>query len=63
MDCAIAFERASKAFLLTSEARFLDNIEAISRRLQLAARDDDIADLERLRNEVALFLKQGRRAV
>lgn len=63
MDCAIAFERASKAFLLTSEARFLDSVEEISRRLQLAARDDDIADLERLRNEVALFLKQGRRAV
>ena len=33
MDCAIAFERASKAFLLTSEPRFLDSAEEIGRRL------------------------------
>ena len=63
MDCAVAFERASKAFLLTSEERFLDSAEEIARRLQRAARDDDIADLERVRSEVSVFVKQGRRAV
>lgn len=63
MDCAIAFERASKAFLLTKEPRFLDSAEEIARRLTLAARDDDIADLERVRSEVTMFVSQGRRAV
>ena len=61
MDCAVAFERASKAFLLTNEPRFLDSAEMIERRLADAARDDDIADLERVRSEVAMFVKQGRR--
>lgn len=63
MDCAVAFERASKAFLLTSEPRFLDRADEIAKRLERAARDDDIADLERVRSEVAIFVKQGRRAV
>lgn len=63
MDCAVAFERASKAFLLTLERRFLDTAEEIARRLERAARDDDIADLERVRSEVEMFVKQGRRAV
>jgi hypothetical protein len=63
MDCAIAFERASKAFLLTNEPRFLDSAEEIARRLERAARNDDIADLERVRSEIAMFVKQGRRVV
>jgi hypothetical protein len=63
MDCAIAFERASKAFLLTNEPRFLDSAEEIGIRLERAARNDDIADLERVRGEVVLFVKQGRRAL
>ena len=63
MDCAIAFERASKAFLLTKQPRFLDRAEEIGCRLKRAVRDDDIADLERVRGEVAMFVSQGRRAV
>ncbi len=63
MDCAIAFERASKAFLLTNEARFLVSAEEIARRLAEAAKDDKIADLERVRSEVTMFIKQGRRAM
>lgn len=63
MDCAIAFERASKAFLLTNEPRFLDSAEQIAARLALAARDDDVADLERVRGEIAMFVKQGRRSL
>ena len=63
MDCAIAFERASKAFLLTREARFLDSAEEIGRRLEAASRNDQIADLERVRSEVLMFVRQGRRAL
>lgn len=63
MDCAVAFERASKAFLLTMEPRFLDRADEIAERLARAARDDDIADLERVRSEVAIFVRQGRRAI
>jgi hypothetical protein len=63
MDCAIAFERASKAFLLTKEPRFLNSAEEIGRRLERAARGDDIADLERVRGEISMFVSQGRRAV
>ncbi len=63
MDCAVAFERASKAFLLTRESRFLDRAEEIAQRLGRAARADDIADLERVRSEVAMFVRQGRRAI
>ena len=63
MDCAVAFERASKAFLLTMDERFLESAEKIGCRLQNAARDDDVADLERVRSEVAMFVSQGRRAI
>jgi hypothetical protein len=63
MDCAVAFERASKAFLLTKEARFLDSAEAIAQRIAKAAKSDQIADLERVRGEVSMFVKQGRRAL
>ena len=63
MDCAIAFERASKAFLLTRDERFLDSAEEIARRLAEAAKDDKIADLERVRSEVVMFVRQGRRAM
>ena len=61
MDCAIAFERASKAFLLTKEARFLDSAEAIGRRLADVPRS--IADLGRVRDEIMIFVRQGRRAM
>ena len=63
MDCAIAFERASKAFLLTGEARFLDAADGIVQRLRDAARKDGIDDLERVRTEIEMFAKQGRRAL
>jgi hypothetical protein len=63
MDCAIAFERASKGFLLTAEPRFLDAAEEISRRLAEAAHGDKIADLERVRSDVEMFVRQGRRAL
>jgi hypothetical protein len=63
MDCAIAFERAAKGFLLTGEPRFLDAAEQIGQRLAAAAQGDNIADLERVRGEVIMFVHQGRRAI
>jgi len=63
IDCAVAFERANKAFLLTSEERFLDHAEEIARRLEGAAAGDNVDDLERLRNEVKVFVRHGRRAL
>jgi hypothetical protein len=61
MDCAIAFERASKAFLLTREPRFLDSAEEIGQRLADLPRT--VADLERVHDEITMFVRQGRRAL
>lgn len=63
MDCGVAFERANKAFLLTSEGRYLDNAEAIRQRLEGVGPIEAIADLERLQNEITMFVQQGRRAL
>jgi hypothetical protein len=63
MDCAVAFERASKAFLLTKEPRFLDHAAEIALRIKSVAQNDTIADLERVHSEISTFVKQGRRAV
>ena len=63
MDCAVALERASKAFLLTSDARTIERAERISERLEGAGANDSIADLERLRAEVTMFVRQGRAAL
>ena len=63
MDCAVAFERANKAFLLTGDGRFLDKALEIKTRLEKAGDTDAIADLERLRNEIAMFVRQGRQAL
>jgi len=60
-DCAIALERASKAFLLTGDSRFLDSAELVAQKLG-DAHSDTIADLERVKSECALFVNQGRRA-
>jgi len=63
IDCAIAFERANKAFLLTREDRFLDKAEEIKRRLDGMGNIEAIADLERLKSEITTFIQQGRRAL
>jgi hypothetical protein len=63
MDFAIAFERANKAFLLTKQPRFLDSAEEIGRRLRQAIGERNIADFERVRSEIAMFVSQGRRAL
>ncbi len=63
MDCAVAFERANKGFLLSSNERFIDAAEAILSRLNNADEGDPIADLERLRKEVGTFMRQARSAL
>lgn len=62
MDCAIAFERASKAFLMTGDARYIGAARAIEARLAAAIGAHNIDDLERVRGEVALFIEAARRA-
>jgi hypothetical protein len=57
IDCAIAFERANKAFLLTREDRFLDKAEEIKRRLDGVGNIEAIADLERLKSEITTFIQ------
>lgn len=63
IDCAIALERASKAFLLTCDERMIEKAERIVERLDGAAANDTIADLERLRSEVLMFVRQSRAAL
>lgn len=63
MDCAVAFERANKAFLLTKEARFLDSAEKIAARVASSTAGDNLADLERLRGEIKVLVRQGRRSM
>ena len=63
MDCAVAFERASTVCVLTGEAGYLDNIDTIAGRLALDARGDRITDLERVRDEVMMFARLGRRTL
>ena len=63
IDCAIAFERANKGFLLSGEERFIDAGEQILQRLEDTDEGLRIADLERLRQEIKAFLRQARDAL
>lgn len=61
MDCAVAFERAHRAFLLTGQLEMIDKAEGIRDRIAAVRDIDTVADLDRLHDEVAMFVKQGRR--
>lgn len=63
MDCAVALERAIKAFLLSGEARLLDKAEIIRGRLQPIQNQPQVDDLKRLHREVATFIRQGRQTI
>ena len=63
MDCAIALEHVTKAFLLTADEAFLAQGDRIGGRIAAAGAPAGIADLERLRREVATFTRQGRKAL
>ena len=60
-DCAVAFERANKAFLLSANGELLDKAEIIRDRLAQARDNPHVTDLSRLHDEVAAFIKQGRK--
>lgn len=63
IDCAVAFERANKGFLLSGEERFIDAGAEILNRLEQADEGSLVADLERLRQEIKAFLRQARNSV
>ena len=58
MDCAIAFERVNKGYLLSGERRFVKAARAILKRLDSAEEKSTVGDLDRLRSEIRAFLKQ-----
>ena len=59
MDCAIAFERARKAFLLTGERAYVDHAQTILDRLNSAQENQGVDDLRREREEIQLFIRQA----
>ena len=59
MDCAIAFERTRKAFLLTGDATYVGHAQTILDRLNAAHEHAHVGDLHRERDEVRLFIKQA----
>ena len=60
MDCAIAFERARKAFLLTGERAYVNHAQTILDRLDVETQENQIVgDLRREREEIGLFIKQA----
>ena len=62
MDCAVAFERAQKAFLLSGDERCVAAADAILEKLECVSEDEAISDLERLRFEIRTFRRQARSA-
>ena len=61
MDCAVAFERANKGFLLSGEANFIEAAKLIHNRLKEAQGSSGIADVERLAHEVEAFVLQAQK--
>lgn len=59
MDCAIAFERARRGFLLTGEAAYVGHVQTILDRLNAAQEHQNVDDLRREREEIRLFVKQA----
>lgn len=62
-DCGIAFELALKAFLISGEERFIENAELLLERLGPPDNDGTYSDLERLRQDIGIFVRQARRAL
>ena len=60
MDCAVVFERARKAFLLTAKGIYIERAEAALERLRGVREGEDIDDLNRVREEIGMFVWQAR---
>lgn len=58
-DCAVAFERANKGFLLSGDPKFVAAAERILGILEDVEEGTSLGDLERLRNEVRTFIHQA----
>ncbi len=56
MDCAIAFERAQRAFLLTGDSAIIDNVRSIRSRLKDSSSIDDV---HRLKDDLGVFIRQA----
>lgn len=63
IDCATALEKASKAFLLSGDGKFIDMARQIFGRLDGAPSISDISDLLRIREEADTFIRQADAAV
>ena len=63
MDCAVALERAIKAFLLCGAERLLTKAEQIRDRLSPVQNQPQVNDLKRLHKEVSTFIMQGRKTL
>jgi hypothetical protein len=61
-DCAVAFERANKGFLLSGEDRFVDAAGRILDCLEGVERSIEVGDLDRLRSEIKTFVRQANAA-
>lgn len=62
MDCAVAFERANKGFLLSGRPNFIAAARLIHKRLKETEGVSRIADVERLTHEVEAFLLQAQKS-
>jgi hypothetical protein len=58
-DCAIAFERATKGFLLSGERRFIDYARRLLKILMGVEEGTAIDDLNRLRKDLNAFIIQA----
>ena len=63
IDCATALERATKAFLLSGEKRFIAAARTIFARLDGPGSVLGIGDLNRIRSEADVFIRQAEAAV
>ena len=60
MDCAVALERATKAFLLNGNQAVVEAVATIEKRLSNNVELSQFEDMRRLSREVATFVRQGR---
>ena len=63
IDCATALEKANKAFLLSGERRFIEAARTIFGRLDALGSVQGIGDLNRIRSEADVFIRQAEAAV
>ncbi|MCY4312094.1 MAG: hypothetical protein OXD44_00060 [Gammaproteobacteria bacterium] len=62
-DCAIALERARKAFLLTGLKDYIDHAKTILNLLETSIKPDNVNDLFRQIDETKLFIRQAERSL